>query len=264
MFRAVPPRRIPAADLKEVYREGAALRLEFSTAANPREVVPLWADDRDTAANIVQLLPTTRTVELEGGPARAAPRIKFDRRVVVALFAGIAVGSLATYLLMPGAAAPELPAAPALPATAPLDATIDNAIPDVSAPANRSSPAWQLAAPVIAEFNSHAEALLADYKLRREDLEADRITQLRFADELSRMQLEWWDVSEKLLDADALSHPDIAAVRARVFGTVRHWRDFLILYSEGMRRDDHFIIRRAFNVLRSAEHHQRKMREYAP
>jgi hypothetical protein len=66
VFRRVHSRRIDAPDLKEVYREGAALRLEFSTADNAREVLPLWVDDRETAANIVQLLPTTRTVELDG------------------------------------------------------------------------------------------------------------------------------------------------------------------------------------------------------
>src|SRR5262245_43430383 len=35
-----PSRRIPAASLKEVYREGDSLRVEFATADNPREVLP--------------------------------------------------------------------------------------------------------------------------------------------------------------------------------------------------------------------------------
>jgi len=79
LFRLVPSRKIPAGDLKEVYREGAALRLEFATAESARGVVPLWVKDRETAANIVHLLPTTRTVELEESHERAAPRARVTR-----------------------------------------------------------------------------------------------------------------------------------------------------------------------------------------
>ena len=57
--------RIPAEKIKEIYREGDALRVEFATEENPRAVLPFWARDRDTAAQIVQLLPTSRTFELE-------------------------------------------------------------------------------------------------------------------------------------------------------------------------------------------------------
>jgi len=57
--------RIPTEDLRAVYREGDALRVEFQSAEDARVVVPFWADDRDTAAKIVQLLPTRETVELE-------------------------------------------------------------------------------------------------------------------------------------------------------------------------------------------------------
>ena len=57
--------RIPAEKIKEIYREGDALRVEFATEENPRTVLPFWARDRDTAAQIVQLLPTSRTFELE-------------------------------------------------------------------------------------------------------------------------------------------------------------------------------------------------------
>ena len=71
-------RRVPAADLKGVLREGEALRLEFATANNSRAVVPFWVRDQETAEEIVRLLPTTRTVELNhdaAGVAHAQGRI---------------------------------------------------------------------------------------------------------------------------------------------------------------------------------------------
>jgi hypothetical protein len=60
--------RIPAGSIREVYREGEALRVEFATGDNPRITLPFWAPDRATAAQIVESLPTTRTVEVEDEP----------------------------------------------------------------------------------------------------------------------------------------------------------------------------------------------------
>lgn len=63
--------RIPAEKIIEVYREGDALRVEFATADNPRAVLPFWARNREAAAEIVRLLPTPRTFEVEHGPTEA-------------------------------------------------------------------------------------------------------------------------------------------------------------------------------------------------
>lgn len=58
-------RRIPADRIREVYREAETLRVEFATDDDARATLPFRARDRDTAARIVQLLPTLRTIELE-------------------------------------------------------------------------------------------------------------------------------------------------------------------------------------------------------
>jgi hypothetical protein len=57
--------RIPTENLRAVYREGDALRVEFQDGKTARIVLPFWARDRDTAAQIVRLLPTRQTVEIE-------------------------------------------------------------------------------------------------------------------------------------------------------------------------------------------------------
>jgi hypothetical protein len=70
--------RIPANRIVEVYREGDALRIEFATDEDPRATLPFWARDRDTAAQIVRLLPTLRTIEVEqdadASPAKTRAR----------------------------------------------------------------------------------------------------------------------------------------------------------------------------------------------
>jgi hypothetical protein len=63
--------RIPADSIREVYREGDALRIDFATEDNPRAVLPFWARNRETAAQIVQLLPTLRTFEVEHGASES-------------------------------------------------------------------------------------------------------------------------------------------------------------------------------------------------
>ena len=65
LFGAKHTQRISNENLRSVYREGEALRVEYETAESTRAVLPFWAGDRDTAAQIVRLLPTSQTVEIE-------------------------------------------------------------------------------------------------------------------------------------------------------------------------------------------------------
>ena len=261
VFRLAPPRRIPARDIKEVYREGAALRLEFATADSTREVVPLWVKDRETAANIVRLLPTSRTVELEESRSSAAPRVRIiDRRVVVALLAGLAIGVAATLSLVPR----EPASVPAARIVVPPPMA---AVPEIAAPADLPrfrSPSYLLARPVIIEFNSRAEELLSAYQGKRAAIESDALTRDQFADELFALQLEWWKVTSELLEAEALAASDLADVRATLLATARHWRSFLIQYSQGMRADNPYLIADAFHVLALAERQQWRARSFAP
>ncbi len=90
-------RRVSAADFKGVLREGEALRVEFSTAKDSRAVVLFWVRDQETAEEIVRLLPTTRTVELNHDAAGVAQaRVGIDWRalsllavVLVAIVGGV-------------------------------------------------------------------------------------------------------------------------------------------------------------------------------
>jgi len=82
--------RISAENIREVYREGEALRVEFATGDSPRVTLPFWAHDRDTAARIVALLPTTRTVEIEKA-ADESHAVKSARRTPVLMAAAVMI-----------------------------------------------------------------------------------------------------------------------------------------------------------------------------
>jgi hypothetical protein len=86
-------RRVAAADLTEVLREGDALRVEFTTGSAARAVIPFWVRDTSTAQEIVRLLPTTRTVELEHDAAGVSGAFRIDWRALGLLaFAVAAIG----------------------------------------------------------------------------------------------------------------------------------------------------------------------------
>jgi hypothetical protein len=90
-FPRTRSRRIAASSLTDVYREGEALRLEFSTPQAARTVLPFWVGDREVAAQIVRLLPTQRTVELEHSTAGSGRHFQFDGRLIAWLLTGVVV-----------------------------------------------------------------------------------------------------------------------------------------------------------------------------
>jgi hypothetical protein len=256
-FRRLQSRRIEAVDLKEVYREGAALRLEFSTADCAREVLPLWVDDRETAASIVQLLPTTRTVELDDAPSRTAAIGRFDRRVIASLLVGIGIGALTTWLGLREAArtsSADVSQAPvATRAETVADAEAASSDVETRARTLRATPAFQRALPSITDFHREADVLLAQYRLRRHDLETDRIDRLQFARMLRQLETEWSNTSTAILADESLANPRIADVRAELEHVARRWREFLTLYADGMLHEEPATIRRAFDTLGAVE-----------
>jgi len=111
-------RRVPARDLTEVLREGDALRVEFSTGKSTRAVVPFWVRDSNTAEQIVSLLPTRQTVEMEHDAAGVSGRgFRIDWRALawVAVAVAVAVSAIWFWNRTENPATPVTPAAAAQP-----------------------------------------------------------------------------------------------------------------------------------------------------
>jgi len=85
-------RRFAAGELTEVMREGDALRVEFATGKTSRAVVPFWVRDAKIAREIVRLLPTQRTVEMEHDAAGVARTFRIDWRALMLL--GLAAAAM--------------------------------------------------------------------------------------------------------------------------------------------------------------------------
>lgn len=98
-------RRFSGDSLIEAYREGDSLRLVFR-ANDKSEFLPIWTDGGDQAAELVKLLPTLRTVEIEQTtlPHRYRPDW---RSVSLVAFALMIAGAASLSLLRPSADFPE-------------------------------------------------------------------------------------------------------------------------------------------------------------
>ena len=290
-------RRIPSASLKEVFREGDALRLEFATDETARTSLLFWAHDRDAAARIVHLMPTTRTVELEHSTNPRAREFRSNARAW--LFAAVAaaiIGVIGWQKLRgpapPAAALAERPAfevppvsVPVLPDTGaspsllgtPLERDgiepfiVEVPMPplrmpqlpsDEVVPIRRSSPAYQVARRQLRTFESEAADLWAQYRSERDLLAARTLAPEKFADHLGALELRWWNVTFRILDSRELDAPELLDLRAALLGVARNWRGFLDGYANGIRSGDHVMIAASFDRLAVAEERQARARRY--
>jgi hypothetical protein len=270
-------RRIPAEQLRAVYREGAELRLEFTGPRNAREVVPLWANDREAAAQIVQLIPTTRTFEVEHAPNKRAPKFRPDLRAIGGLFAGLLVIAAAVVALRPPPVIPAAQDAPRSVEEEPVEVVSILApvefpavqpvirLDDPVIPVPRGTRAYSFAHGQLALFEIESAKLLDEYRTYRTQLETDALTTEAFAGMLvNSLDAGWWKVTFRILEEPRFEDPALLGLRATLLAAARNWRAFLDLYAEGQTRNDQVLISRAFAYLERAEQMQARARLYAP
>jgi hypothetical protein len=166
--------RIPTENLRAVYREGDALRVEFQSGDSARVVLPFWADDRDTAARIVGLLPTSQTVEIEhstdvthSGNPRADWRMLLTLGLLLMAFI---VGSWALYdrAQLPPASAQSpvsVPVAVEAPfGSVPMPDATTSLVESPTSPAEGAVPTGALASPASADAAStNPDAAIPDF-----------------------------------------------------------------------------------------------------
>jgi len=271
LFRARHTQRISNENLRAVYREGEALRVEYDTAESKRIVLPFWAGDSGTAAQIVRLLPTNQTVEIEHSTeAPGARKPRADRRVLltigVTLAAGIAAlwtTSLRTTPPVEGAGAQQVekPLPPPVAGTAPpssaaamappgaaMPVEAFDSIPEVTSsevaviPISRGTLSHDIAVRELAAFERDAASLESDYRLAHKQLMTGEMSPDDFAERLEEFEMRWWKVTFRIYDSKQLEDPALLEMRRVMLGAARRWRNFLSEYAEGLRSRDQVMI----------------------
>ncbi len=279
LFSSGQSRQIAADQLREVYREGNVVRLEFSGAGNTREVVPLWTDDRESAAEIVRLLPTQRTVEVES-PSRT-PKFRPDPRA----FGGLLAFAVMIAAAVIGLRRSEVVPPPPTPAATQVEAAPDKAtsartepelatveIPEAELPIRLDepvipiqpgTPAYKYAQAQIALFEKQSAALLEEYRVYRSMREDDALTVDGYIAKLEGpLEGGWWLVTFRILEDPRYDAPEMVGLRATHLAAARSWRAFIALYVEGLRTNNAALISQSFNALGRAEWMQWRATQY--
>jgi hypothetical protein len=259
--------RIPTENLRAVYREGDALRVEFQSGKDLRVVVPFWADDRDTAAKIVRLLPTSHTVEMEHSTnATSSEKPRADWRLLLSIGALLAVLLASVWVLYPREQVAVEAAAPARPRDA-VPAAAEEMHEQQAVqygqsvvPIAKGTPAYEIAQRELRAFEVQAMQLEIKWRTQFRLLILGVITRDDFARRTDRFIADWWNVTFWILGNDRLADPALFDMRAAMLGTARLWRDFHQTYAKGLREHDDLLMTRAIDEISRALETQSRTR----
>ncbi len=292
LFMRFRRKHVSALQITHVYREGDALRLEFQTDRQSRASVSCWAENAAAAAEIVQLLPTTRTVEMEHSTTdRAQPSFRLDMRLTAVLLSGalatVALGwwwserPPAARVASPAAVGPPavtrpaatpgvivVPAsvfAPQTPVVAPPARLPDDVEPLRFEDLRPGVPAYVPARRRVDYFQAEMEDIQASYRHVRLRLEDGTLTMKDFAASLEKVVApRWKNVIDMARRDPWLAEPDLLAYRGALLEAATHWRRFLAEYAAGIEADNPAMIERAFTYLAAAELEQRNATNAIP
>jgi hypothetical protein len=269
LFARATTRRIPTNSLIGVYREGNALRLEFSTQESARAVLPIWVGDRDSAAQIVTLLPTQRSVELEGGDPEAPRRYRFDHKLIALLLIGVvalAVGALALARhfaadratpLVEGDSDLARPAtrdstiAPPPQAAAPMPVSSAGGFDPSNSPIYLQNP---IARREFERFQAESYALRAEYSSIRVSPTAE---------DLEALEARWGEVIARIYNTSDFEGIEFVTQREVELAVARSWRYYLSIHAAGLRASDPRLIELAAAHLEFTEALELRLSQFA-
>ena len=260
--------RIPTEQLRAVYREGDALRVEYQSAETARVVLPFWAGDRDTAAQIVRLLPTSHTVELEHSTDATSPeKPRADWRLLLPVGALLGVLLAGAWALYPREHEKIEAAAPAQSRDTPATVAAEEIPAQQTARTGQSvvliargTPAYEVAQAELRAFESQAMKLEVEWRNQFRLLVAGALTREDFARKTEGYITGWWNVTFWILGNDRLADPALFDLRAAMLGTARLWRDFHQMYAKGLRERDDLLMTRAIDEISHALETQSRTR----
>jgi hypothetical protein len=255
-------RRFPASNLTEVYREGDALRLEFNTD-HSREVLPVWASGSEAAAQIVKLLPTQQTVELDH-PTAAKAGYRFDWRLLASLLGAALVIVAMAILVKP--TTPEVAAPMLVPADELVDAVSATAPPTIAPAGALESADPRMPMKKTSASYPAARRYVDLLELELDALRADFYTLMQAPSPLSLDLLadRWSSRLQNVQASFGIPQDELATLREIQLEICVSWLDFLRNYAEGLRTHDADLTEAAFASHERADAMVKRMRWYVP
>lgn len=251
-FKRRERRFFASADIRNVYRESGAVRVELAdTGAGPQSF-QFWPADLKTAATIVALLPTANTVEIDTpGSSAAAPAVR--RRSVwilgvaaMVIAALVAVGIMflrqgertlqvaGTVTMLPVSAASAPGAVAAKLATAP-DAEVFNGMQEFE------------------RIEPQIEGLKTQFSTALTALQLGSLSQGQFSDGLETWLIpQWRTLSNEAVEATPAQGSARYELHEDLVNITSTWQNALQSYANGLRDHDTARNLAAFGQLRHA------------
>jgi hypothetical protein len=249
---------VAAPEIRDVYREGNAIRVDLRSASGPSPFFRFWAETSAAAAIIVDLLPTAHTIEFENGPSSHAayPSTASSSWRAAGLYL-LALALLVTFVWFATRWARGTDAVQSTPKVAMLGSTTPFA-----RQAIQPSAAETRAARVqLQRFSERADALATQFALASTTLQTGGMSQESFAEGLDNWLTPQWQMLQLELESRSpLPDSAAAAVFEPLFAATVSWQQALKVYSSGLRNHDPAEVLRSFGYIRDAEDYQRQVR----
>ena len=238
---------IHRSEILEVYREGDTIRIDLQGETR-RSFVRFWAEDAARAAEIVRLLPTTRTIELEG-EAERTPKDDAHKPVLwYALMILILAAVLACFVFLPRSRVP----------TTPPQQRVGLQAPAVNHPARIPYALSLEARGDLQKFTPRIQTLADQFAVAFDAVQRGNISQQDFRVGLEKWLLPQWAMLASQLPPTTVTDPVRADADAQIYGVIVTWQLVLSTYAQGLRDNDYREVLKAFDYLRDAEAHERE------
>lgn len=252
-------RLIEGAAIREVYREGTAIQIDLQ-AAGRGSTCRFYAADAQQAAEIVRLLPTNRTIELDSPlPGRSAGPSDRDFHwsslwiplgaLLLVFLAWLGATRLSTVPERLKSSHSELPLQ-----SAHVVKPVSGAQSQVDTLGARQD---------LEKFIPRFNALTVQFAVAFEALQLGKLSQPEFADGLQRSLLPQWDALAAELESASDSRGNTVRTEAdaALKGATDSWRQALPTYAHGLRNNDSGEVLKAFGYIADAEGYERESRD---
>ena len=284
-FHTTQERFVPAAEICDVYREGNSVRVDLRGDLQQRDYFQFWTVDAATAGTIVRLLPTTRTIEYEGGseiyadaPKTPPPyrrRASVRTAILVALVA-VGIASLitldrlrhqpsergehtltvpTTQSTLPTTGSPVPGTGSTAPATGPVTTSAQSIVPQHSA----TTAELEAARADLKRFDERIDGLRAQYRMAFAALESGSLSQQDFIEGLDRWLLPQWRALDAEIASNAPEDGSLGSVvRKHLMRSAVGWERALDDYIRGLNDQDAATVMAAFDRMADANQAQRQ------
>jgi hypothetical protein len=243
-------------EIREVYREGSAVRVDLREAGVDRPFFWFWAEDVAAAAAVVRLLASKRSIEFDEGFSERLPNSSGQPRrtwlPVLPLTLTLLVAALLIWFARSRYEA-QTPASVKAPAQPPStgQARLQPSRADI-VQARRE----------VDRFDSETSALEMEFARSFESLQKGGLSQQDFINRLDDSLVPQWEAIQRKLTSNPLPIGSAAAgVREDLVTSSINWERALRIYGAGLRVHDANVVLLSFEYLKHADDARRRADE---